>query len=129
MNRFYKGQELQRGFGLGCKYQKGGFDFGKAFRKFFNYVSPFLVKAKNYALPILKSGAQTVGKEVVKTAAEIAKDLVEGKTDTIKPKINASIESLAKQADEKLRGSGSINRKTKHKYIYKKRKSDFFDSK
>lgn len=71
---YYQGQSFQRGYGI------GGW-FKKLFRT---------------ALPFLRSGAKTVGKEVLRTGTQIANDLLEGKN------IQESAELRAKETGKKL---------------------------
>ena len=107
MNRFYKGERYQKGFGLGgvcrktSKIQKG-FGLGGLYKKFVNFVSPYLKKVKDFALPMLKSGAKTVGKEIVKTTSSIAKDLLAGRKakDSIKQQIPDSVDLLKSKAKQ-----------------------------
>ncbi|GFV01910.1 uncharacterized protein F54H12.2 [Trichonephila clavipes] len=54
---YYAGQSFQKGYGI------GGW-FKRLFRT---------------ALPFLKSGAKSVGKEVLKTSTQIANDMLEGR--------------------------------------------------
>ena len=116
MNRFFRGQELQKGYGLGRRTQIGGFSLGGLFKRFFSYLTPYLHKAKKVALPIIQSGAKSVGQEVVKTAAEIAKDVIDGKefTPSAKEHISKGIGNLASQAQASMRGEG---------YKYKRKKT------
>ena len=132
MNRLFIGKEIQKGYGLGIN-QRGGFGFGRLFKNFLGFIKPYLTKAKEYAIPILKSGAEAVGKEVVKSSADIARDLLDGKKfqDSAKERIGSSIDNLAQMADEKLSGKGY---KRKRKRVEKtkkskKRKIDIFDEK
>ena len=97
MNKFYQGSSFQRGFGLGgvyrgatyqrvyglgcvyrgAPYQKG-YGLGGVWRKFYSLIAPLLGKVKNIALPLLKSGAQNVGKEMLRSVTEIANDRIDG---------------------------------------------------
>lgn len=82
MNRFFKGVEYQRGFGCNkhtSYLQEGGWGLGSIASKFFNFISPYISKVKDYALPALKSGAKEVGQELVKSASDIAKDVIRGR--------------------------------------------------
>lgn len=71
---FYQGVSLQKGYGI------GGF-FAKLFRS---------------ALPFLKSGAKTVGKEVLRTGSLIASDVLSGE------KLSSSTKARAKEAGKTL---------------------------
>ena len=128
MNRFFIGKEIQKGYGLGIN-QRGGFGFGRLFKNFLGFISPYLSKAKQFAIPILKSGAEAVGKEVVKSSAEIAKDLLEGRNfkESAKSRITNSIDNLAQMADDKLSGKGYKRKRKRDPKKSKKRKLDFFD--
>ena len=109
MNRFFIGSDFQKGYGLGMRIgNQTGYGIGGLFTKFFNYVKPYLLKAKEHALPILKSGAETVGKEVVKSVADIAKDVIEGRNfqDSAKQHLNRTVDSLATKAEQKMTGHG-----------------------
>jgi hypothetical protein len=132
MNRFFAGQEIQKGYGLGQRVQQtGGFGLGGLFKNFLSFLTPFFNKAKENAIPILKSAARELGKEVVKSTSEIAKDVLEGKKlgESAKERITNSIENLTEKANEKMKGNGY---KKRHKYkkkqsVNKKRKLDIFD--
>jgi hypothetical protein len=130
MNRFFIGREIQKGYGLGIN-QRGGFGFGRLFKNFFGFIRPYLSKAKEFSIPILKSGAEAVGKEVVKSSAEIAKDLLDGKNfkDSARERLTNSIDTLAQMADDKLTGKGYKRKRKRIKKTFenKKRKLDIFD--
>ena len=93
---FYQGISLQKGYGI------GGF-FAKLFRS---------------ALPFLKSGAKTVGKEVLRTGSLIANDVLSGETlsSSAKSRSKEAGKTLArkalKRADEMI-GHGRFKRKRK----------------
>ena len=131
----FRGKAYQRGFGLGgvfrgSPYQKG-YGFGGLLTRFVNWVTPFFNRAKGNLMPILKSTAQTVGSEVVSSAANIAKDIIQGKDAkaTAEENINKSIDKLTARQS----GSG-INKSSKRKNFTqlkkkkkKKRILDIFD--
>lgn len=133
MNRFFIGSDIQRGYGLGKRpHMQVGYGIGGLFSKFFDFVKPYLVKAKNYAIPLLKSGAETVGKEVVKSAAEIAKDVLDGKNvkESAQHHLNASVDNLVSKAEQKMKGNGYKRRHISRKFLPKKKKHrnlDIFD--
>lgn len=130
MNRFFVGQEIQKGYGYKVR-QHGGFGLGGLFKNFFRFISPFLNKAKENAIPILKSAAREIGKEVIKSTSEIAKDVIQGKklSESAKDRIGQSVDNLTEQANQKLAGNGYKNKRKrliKHS-VSKKRKLDIFD--
>jgi polyhydroxyalkanoate synthesis regulator phasin len=158
MNKYFSGSSYQKGYGLGgikCQNQRGGFALGGLFSKFYNYISPYFQRAKSYALPMLKTGAKTVGQEVLNTVHDIAKDIIDGKdiSESAKSNINNSIDKLSKVATEKTKvhfndtidqlknkidnvkdkfvGRGYKNKRKKikiySKHRSKKRKLDIFD--
>lgn len=132
MNRFFVGSEIQKGYGFGkIPHVQVGHGFGGLFSKFFDFVKPYLKKAKDFAIPLLKSGAETVGKEVVKTAAEIAKDVLDGKNlkESAKQHFTSSVDNLASKAEQVMSGKG-YKRRYIHKKLpskKKKRELDIFD--
>lgn len=83
MDKYFKGVPYQRGFGCGAYNfkpgQYGGFSLGSIASKFWGFISPYLTKIKDAAVPSLKSGAKAVGNELIKSASEIAKDVIRGK--------------------------------------------------
>lgn len=120
----YRGRTSQRGSGL-----------GGIFQKFFRWIVPLV---KTHALPLLKTGAQAVGSEVVNSTANLAKDLIIGKNpgEAAKENVNIAITNLKNRTEKHLEGRG-IKRKRKPKKNYiilKKRKlnksynSDIFDN-
>ena len=50
---------------------KKGYGLGGFFNKFIKWATPYISKV----LPVLKQGLKTVGKEVIESASNIAKDL------------------------------------------------------
>lgn len=124
----------QRGYGLGgvfrgSPYQKG-YGLGGFFSKLINWISPFFNRAKDNLLPTLKTTAKNIGSEVIGSAANIAKDIIQGKEPqkSAEEHINKSIDKLTQK------GSG-INKTHKRKRLLhikpklkkKKRVLDIFD--
>ena len=101
----FHGVQFQRGYGIGSV-------LGGLFRS---------------ALPLIKQGAKTIGKEAVRGAARFASDLMEGK------KASAALENRFKEAGENIikqtRAGKSIKRKrssqTSHKATSKKKRKTF----
>ncbi|GFT50324.1 uncharacterized protein F54H12.2 [Trichonephila clavipes] len=79
---YYAGQSFQKGYGI------GGW-FKRLFRT---------------ALPFLKSGAKSVGKEVLKTSTQIANDMLEGQSfpESARQRTNETGKKLIKKADEMI---------------------------
>ena len=92
----YKGPMMQEGYGL-----------GDIFKKFFKWMVPLV---KKHAVPLLKSGAQTVGHEVLKSATNIAKDAIDGKnlSESADTNINAAVDTLKRKVEDTLEGNGII---------------------
>ena len=112
------------GFFRGAPYQKG-YGLGGLLSRFVNWVTQFFNRAKGNLLPILKSTPQSVGSEVVNSAANIAKDIIQGKDAkaTAEEHINKSIDKFT----DRKSGSG-INMSLKRKVIsqFKKKKKKSF---
>lgn len=113
---YYRGTVLQRGHGI------GGF-FAKLFRS---------------AMPLLKSGAKSVGKEVLRTGTMIASDMLSGENfkSSLKTRAKETGKKLARKAVQKadeMIGRGKFKRKrkfSKHFISSKRRKvqgRDIFD--
>ena len=130
----FRGKSYQRGYGLGgvfrgSPFQKG-YGLGGLLSRFVSWVTPFFNRAKDNLLPIIKTAAKNVGSEVVSSAANIAKEVIQGKDAKLSAEenINKSIDKLT----SKQQGSG-INKPTKRKNIVqnkkqkKKRVLDIFD--
>ena len=92
----YKGPMMQEGYGL-----------GDIFKKFFKCMVPLV---KKHAVPLLKSGAQTVGHEVLKSATNIAKDAIDGKnlSESADTNINAAVDTLKRKVEDTLEENGII---------------------
>ena len=106
----------------GPMYQKG-YGVGGYFRKFFRWLVPI---AERHVVPHLKSGLETVGKQAIESAANIAKDTIKGKNirEAAQEHVDTAIDNLKYKAEKKLRGEGKPK---KRKIIFKKRKFDIFD--
>lgn len=114
---YYQGIPLQKGYGL-----------GGIFRRLFRSALPFII-----------SGAKNVGKEALKTGAQIAGDVLSGenfKTSALRRTRDTS-KILARKAirkAESMIGSGVHKRKRKDTKIIspnkviKKRRRDIFDA-
>ena len=115
---YFKGQQFQKGYGL-----------GGLFRRFAQWVSPLVRKT----LPVLKDGFKHVGKEIIGSAANIAKDVIDGKPfhESSKMHLNGSIDNLKKLAEETMAGRGyKRKRKFNQKdHSYKKIYHDVFSRK
>jgi hypothetical protein len=102
-------------------YQQGyGGSLGGTFSRFFRWIVPI---AQKHIIPYLKSGLQSVGKEVVNTASSFAdnaiKNLSKSATD--------NLTKLKEKAQTALKGGKRLKKKAKSNIIFKKRKkSDIF---
>ena len=111
-NNFYRGSPNQRGYGL-----------GGSFRRFFSWIVPIF---KTHALPVIKSGLKEVGKTAISTAADVAKDLTNGRElrETLVERVNNAVDEIKNKAEKSLAGGKlGIKRKKKNKkyYLIKKR--------
>jgi hypothetical protein len=113
--------ENQVGSGLpvfyGAKFQRGH-GLGSMFKRFYRWVSPIF---KTHALPVLKKGAEAVGTEALKTAANIANDTLAGKEFELAAKERAeeAIQNLSKRALQS--GSGRVyKRKKNFKHLFQR---------
>ncbi|GFW21694.1 uncharacterized transposon-derived protein F54H12.3 [Trichonephila clavipes] len=97
---YYAEQSFQKGYGI------GGW-FKRLFRT---------------ALPFLKSGAKSVGKEVLKTSTQIANDMLEGQSfpESARQRSNETGKKLIKKAIQKA--DEMIGRGKKHQRYKRKRK-------
>lgn len=91
----FKGATVQRGHGI------GGF-FSNLFKG---------------AMPVLKSGLKTVGKELLSAGVDIARDALQGKDvkTTAKRRMLASGDNLLSKFSDKMRGSGLRPIKRRHR--------------
>jgi hypothetical protein len=84
----------------GVKYQTG-YGLGSMFKSFYRWILPML---KTHVLPVLKSGYRTMGTEVIKTAANIANDALDGKNlkSASEKRVSEAFENLSKKAKHAL---------------------------
>ncbi len=105
----FQGARVQRGHGFGS----------------------FLSGLFRSALPILKSGAKVLGKQVLRTGLQIANDVVEGQSfcDSSRRRIPEGIKSFVSSAGLIPQSGSGRNRRLKRKSIpgNKKRRVDIFD--
>lgn len=66
--RVFRGAQYQTGNGLGGIFN--------TLKNTFSWLLPIL---KTHAVPALKTGAEIIGKELIKTASNVATDAIEGK--------------------------------------------------
>jgi hypothetical protein len=106
----YKGVFYQRGYGLGFNTTDYGDVYGLGFAD--NLMSMF-----RFALPVLKTGLQYLGKQAVSTAANIAQDAIEGRNmkDAAKEHLTNSAQNIFAKAPEMLRDQfiNTTNKKRK----------------
>ena len=106
----FRGVTDQRGHGL-----------GGMFSKLFRFIMPLF---KSHALPVLKSGAQIVGGEAIKAAANIATDAINGKNikNSFQENYTNAIDTVKNQAIKALQKGSGIKRKRSQKGSGIKRK-------
>lgn len=114
----FRGSSYQRGYGL-----------GGSFRSFFKWLVPIF---KEHALPLLKSGAQEVGKEAISSITNIAKDAVNGRNikEAAGEHLNSAVDNLKEKVNKKLSGKGIKRRKKRKNTIIFRKKAklnDIFD--
>lgn len=114
----FRGATYQRGYGL-----------GGSFRSFFRWLVPIF---KEHALPLLKSGAQEVGKKAISSISNIAKDAVNGRNikEAAGEHLNTAVDNLKEKVNKKLRGKGIKRRKKRKNTIIFQKKAklnDIFD--
>jgi len=114
----FRGASYQRGYGL-----------GGSFRSFFRWLVPIF---KEHALPLLKSGAQEVGKEAVSSITNIAKDAVNGRNvkEAASEHLSSAMDNLKNKVNKKLSGKGIKRRKKRKNTIIFRKKAklnDIFD--
>jgi hypothetical protein len=112
----FKGPMFQKGYGL------GGY-----FKRFFKWIVPL---AEKHVLPKLKSGAQTIGKELVNATTNVVKEAIDGKNvkESVDQHFNSAFDNIKQTAETKL--SGGKKRSIKGRVLYLKKKSkkkDYFD--
>ena len=99
----------QAGSGLpvfhGSRYQKG-YGLGSIFKSFFKWVAPIF---KTHAVPLLKSGAKTIGTEAVRTAANVATDTLAGRNleSSLKERAQEAVENLSSKAKLAMQQTGN----------------------
>ena len=114
---------------LGARIQKG-YGLGNLFKSFYRWIQP-IIKTQIY--PRIQETSKVIGHEALRTAANIAKDTLEGKNfrESLKERGREGVDNFVNQIEKKsLSGSGIKKRKTKHfKHKFKKRnKKDIFDN-
>ena len=114
---------------VGSPYQKG-YGLGGIFRNIFKWIMPIV---REHALPVAKS----VGKELLRTATNVAQDTLNGEEfgQSTKKRLKESFKNISSKMHQgeglKLKPGLSIKRVksvSKNKKI-KKRKLDIFDKK
>lgn len=121
----FQGARFQRGYGL-----------GNIFKGFFRWITPLI---KTHALPALSAASKEVGKEALKTIANVSTDTINGKNfnTALKERGSEAINTLAKRGTEAIdsytnqqKGSGRRKRKSKKtiKQTSKRTKKDIFDN-
>ena len=100
---YFRGNVYQKGYGL-----------GGTFKKFFKWIIPIFNK---HALPVVKSGLKSVGKEALSSVANIAKDVVAGEDikNSASKNITGSINNIQQSLERKMEGRG-----VKRKYLVEK---------
>jgi hypothetical protein len=117
---YYQDQAKNNGLQVfkGSMYQRG-YGFGDVFREFFRWIVPIIKKNATSVL-------QNVGKEIVKSASNIANDTIEGKNfkDSFNENVARSMSNI-----EDTYGKGykrkKNNKKSSHKKKIKKLKDIF----
>jgi (p)ppGpp synthase/HD superfamily hydrolase len=118
--QFYKGLTYQKGYGIGDQ-----------FRRFFNWITPIL---KKHALPKIESGLKKVGEEIINSTANIAKDVIQGRSfsESANENVNNSVQNIKEAVETSLEGKGNLKRpytifKKIEEKKKKKNKSDIFE--
>jgi hypothetical protein len=118
--QFYKGLTYQKGYGIGDQ-----------FRRFFNWITPIL---KKHALPKIESGLKKVGEEIINSTANIAKDVIQGRSfsESANENVNNSVQNIKEAVETSLEGKGNLKRpytifKRIEEKKKKKNKSDIFE--
>ena len=110
--QFYKGLTYQKGYGIGDQ-----------FRRFFNWITPLL---KKHALPKIESGLKRVGEEIINSTANVAKDVIQGRSfsESANENVNNSVQNIKEAVENSLEGKGKLKRPyTMFKKIEEKKKS------
>lgn len=102
--KVFKGGFYQRGYGLGNIFN--------SLKKGVSWLLPIL---KTHALPALKSGAETLGRQLVKTASDKVNDNLDGipMEDSFKNRSVEGINTLKNKVIHHLSGSGKKRKKFK----------------
>ncbi len=109
--------ENQVGSGLsafqGSKYQRR-MGVVNIFRSFFNWILPIF---KTHAIPVIKTGAKTLGNEAIRTAANMASDAINGENieDSLKNRSTEAFNTLSNKMRYKLLEQTGSGNKTKCK--------------
>jgi hypothetical protein len=109
----YRGRSFQKGFGI-----------GGMFRKFFKWIVPIVRKVGS---PLLESGAQALGTEIVNSGSKFANDVFRGRNvnESLKENFSNSVDNLKSKIEKKFYGTGIkgvVKRRKKAKYIILKKK-------
>lgn len=95
----FRGHPFQKGHGL-----------GGVFKRFFRFLLPVL---KTHALPAMKKGAQVIGTEAVKAAANIARDTISGNDvkESAKTHLNEAIDTISNHAQSSLQNGKGLRKR------------------
>lgn len=106
--RVFKGSQYQSGYGLGGIFN--------TLKNAFSWLLPIL---KTHSVPALKSGAEIIGKELIKTASNVPNDAIDGKQIKVsfQNRLKEGINKVLSQAQNNLKGG-----KRKISQIHKKKK-------
>lgn len=98
----------------GAPYQRG-YGFGSVFKRFFRWAIPII---KQHAAPVVRN----VGKEVLKSAVNIATDTLEGHDlkSSAKTHVKNSLNNISKQY------GSAIRKKSKKSRVFKKANENKF---
>lgn len=110
--QYYINQSKQSGAGfIGVPYQRGA-GLGSLFRGIFRAL-----------LPVVKSAGKTIGKQALATGAEIASDVVAGKTlsSSAKSRAKAGASTLLRKAADNLVQEGEGLGRRKKRVVKRKR--------
>lgn len=86
-NNIFRGPQIQKGYG-----QRGA-GLGGLFKKFMKWIVPL---ANKHVLPVLETGAKNVGKQIVNSVSDFAKDTLEGKNikESASKRYNEAVDNL-----------------------------------
>ena len=101
----FHGTRFQRGYGL-----------GNIFKGLIRWIAPIL---KTHALPSIAAGSKEIGREALKTFANVANDTLNGRqlNQSFKERGSEAINSLTKKAEDHIQ-KGSGKRKKKKKLVF-----------